>query len=377
MAPLAELCDIHIGRTPRRAEREYWGVGWPWLVIADMKGRVITSTSEQITPHAVHEVGGYCVAPGTVLLSFKLSIGKVAIAGVPMFTNEAIAALPVRDVNVLDANYLALALDVLDLATGTNRAVMGATLNKHKLATIQIPLPPLTEQRRIVSILDAAISLREKRRRTLLAIPELASAVFAHTFTDTERRRWDYLSIGALCDISSGGTPNRAVSDNFNGDIPWIKSGELHDPVIVSSEETITDCGLRSSSAKILAPETVLVAMYGATAGVVSELAIPAATNQAICALEPREKLRTPFLVFALRESMPNLLALRAGGAQPNLSQARIREHQLPVPPLHLQDEFSALHRRVMSQKELALRHLAQLDALFASLQHRAFKGEL
>jgi type I restriction enzyme S subunit len=151
----------------------------------------------------------------------------------------------------------------------------------------------------------------------------------------------------------------------------------LHGGAVNASEERITETGLQSSSAKLLRPGTVLVAMYGATAGVVAELGMEAATNQAICALVPSDAIRGPFLLWALRASMPQLMQRRVGGAQPNLTQAAIREHLVPVPPVDMQDRFAAVHRATQEVRRRSAEHLAHLDALFASLQHRAFIGEL
>lgn len=163
-ATLDELCEINVGRTPARAEPAFWGSGHRWLSIADMnQGLSIRDTKEQIT--AAGARAGKVVQPGTVLLSFKLSIGKVAIADVPLYTNEAIAALPIKDDALLDARYLMRALQAMDLASGSNRAAMGATLNKRSLAQIQLPLVSLPEQRRIAAILDQADAIRAKRRQ--------------------------------------------------------------------------------------------------------------------------------------------------------------------------------------------------------------------
>lgn len=165
---LHELCEINVGRTPARANLGFWGEGEPWLSIADMnQGRIITRTKEQIT--AAGARAGRQVPPGTVLLSFKLSIGKVALAGIPLYTNEAIAALPIRDAERLDHRYLMRALEVLDLVGDSNRAAMGATLNKATLARVRVPLPPLGEQQRIVAILDQA--------RLTLSGPSVARSV--------------------------------------------------------------------------------------------------------------------------------------------------------------------------------------------------------
>jgi len=191
---LGELCRITVGRTPARAAPEYWGQGHPWLSIADMnQGLSIRSTKEQIT-----ELGatrGRQIDPGTVLLSFKLSIGKVAIAAIPLYTNEAIAALPIRRPAQLDTKYLLRTLQAMDLSTGSNRAAMGATLNQKYLSSVEIPLPPLPEQRRIVAILDQADNLRTKRRQVLAHLDTLTQFIYE---TVMESESFDLLGAGEI-----------------------------------------------------------------------------------------------------------------------------------------------------------------------------------
>src|SRR6266480_8059283 len=127
---LSDVCEINIGRTPSRSEPAYWGQGQPWLSIADMsQGRELRSTKEHITSLAADTVMGPIVPPGTVALSFKLSIGKVGIIRIPMYTNEAIATLPIRSAGVLDADFLQWALRTINLTAETDDAAMGKTLN--------------------------------------------------------------------------------------------------------------------------------------------------------------------------------------------------------------------------------------------------------
>ena len=134
---LGELCEINIGRTPARETPSYWGPGFPWLSIADMnQGREMCVTKETVTSEAVGDCNLRPVDPGTVLLSFKLSVGKVGIAGVPLFTNEAIAALPIRMSDHLSRDYLYWAMRSVDFYAGTDRAAKGLTLNKAKLTEI-------------------------------------------------------------------------------------------------------------------------------------------------------------------------------------------------------------------------------------------------
>ena len=157
-AYLGELCQINIGRTPSRSVAAYWEEGsHPWLSISDMgKIKEIRYTSEGITDVAVNDCNMRAVQPGTVLFSFKLSIGKLGIAAVPLFTNEAIASLPIIDRHILCEDYLFHALQEVSGRLVGDRAAMGTTLNKASMAQIQIPLPPLEEQRRIAAILDKA-----------------------------------------------------------------------------------------------------------------------------------------------------------------------------------------------------------------------------
>jgi type I restriction enzyme S subunit len=175
--PLGEICDISIGRTPSRARGDYWGPGAPWLAISDMnQGRSIVSTKETITSKAVRECNCKQVAVGTVLFSFKLSIGKVSVAAVPLYTNEAIAAFEIRDVNQLTPGFLYWALKGLDVAKSVNKAAKGETLNKRKLEELPIGFPNISEQRRLADLLDRAESLRGQQ---LLALERLESFVGA------------------------------------------------------------------------------------------------------------------------------------------------------------------------------------------------------
>lgn len=372
IAPLGELCEINVGRTPSRSDPSMWGQGSPWLSIADMnQGLVVRDTKEQITPLGASK--GRLVSEGTVLLSFKLSIGKVAVAGMPLYTNEAIAALPVRDPSVLDERFLMRALESMDLADGANRAAMGGTLNKAKLSQIEVPLPPLDEQRRIAAILDHADALRAKRRQVLAHLEGLAISIFDDMFVG----HWERATLGEVAKTASGGTPSRSQGRYFGGDIPWVKSGELHSGLVTTTEESLTEEGLLSSAAKVFPSGTVLLAMYGATAGIVGQLGIEAAINQAVCAISPGPEVETEYLIAALRSKSNALLARRSGGAQPNLSQATVRLLEIDIPPLDLQRAFGASVRQLNQQRAVHFSAMRALDELFASLQSGAFKGEL
>jgi type I restriction enzyme S subunit len=163
---LGDLCEIAIGKTPKRSEPRYWGGDNRWAIIADLNNGVVAETKEHITDVAVlEECRGRLVRAGTLLMSFKLSIGKVAFAECDLYTNEAIAALPIRDETVVDKKYLLWCLKIVTLDTEADEAVKGKTLNKAKLKRLKIPLPPLDEQRRIVRRIEEISRRVEEARR--------------------------------------------------------------------------------------------------------------------------------------------------------------------------------------------------------------------
>ena len=151
------------------------------------------------------------------------------------------------------------------------------------------------------------------------------------------------VKIGDVCATSSGGTPLSGNSAYYEGGaIPWLRSGEVAQGEVFRSELFITEAGLKNSSAKMFSRNTVLVAMYGATAGEVGILRFESATNQAVCGITPDERIASDFLYLLLKANKPALIRLAGGGAQPNISQKIIREFQIPLPPLEVQKEIVA-----------------------------------
>ena len=185
-ASLGDLCRINIGRTPLRSVSAFWeGGDHPWLSISDMgRSKEIRTTKEGITEAAIDACNMRLVNPGTVLFSFKLSIGKVGIASIPLFTNEAIASLPILDSGILCEGFLIHALEKVSQKLVGDRAAMGMTLNKASLAEIQIPLPPLEEQRRIAAILDKAAQIAELCGTALKLSHAADKSLFLHFFAD-------------------------------------------------------------------------------------------------------------------------------------------------------------------------------------------------
>lgn len=153
--------------------------------------------------------------------------------------------------------------------------------------------------------------------------------------------KWSIVKISQIADTSSGGTPKSDNPAYYNGGtIPWINSGEVKNGLITETQNYISHLGLENSSAKIFPKNTVLVAMYGATAGQVGILGIEATTNQAVCGILPSEKYEPLYLFNYLSTQLENFLQMRMGVARLNLSQDIIKEFKIPLPPLEVQKQI-------------------------------------
>lgn len=172
---------------------------------------------------------------------------------------------------------------------------------------------------------------------------------------------WKKEPLGKICKTTSGGTPSRKNQSYYqNGTIPWVKSGELENNIITTSEEFITEEGLLNSSAKIFPAGTLLIALYGATIGKLAFLGIDAATNQAVCGIFQNENVSLKYLYYYLLFQRPNLIKQGVGGAQPNISQTILKKSEISYP-----DSITEQQRIVARIEEL----FSELDKAVGTLK--------
>lgn len=169
-----------------------------------------------------------------------------------------------------------------------------------------------------------------------------AKMIFRHL-----QEYYPVLKIADIADTTSGGTPNRGMPEYYNGDIPWVKSGELKDGLITTCDEYITEAGLKNSSAKLFPKGTLLVAMYGANIGKTGVLDFDATTNQAICAIFPKVDISREFLYWYFKQQRIDFIAVGKGGAQPNISQTIINNASIVVPDEKVQDKIVKFLERI------------------------------
>ncbi len=180
----ADVFDLQMGKTPSRDNPTYWGDDNMWVSIADMnEQKYMSATKEGITDVAVQESGIKPIPKGTVIMSFKLSIGKVSIATSKLYTNEAIMGFIEKEEGTLVPEYLYYYLKGYKWE-GANKAAMGMTLNKKTIAENTISYPPIAEQEKIVAELDCLSGIIEKKKQQLKELDNLAQSIFYEMFGD-------------------------------------------------------------------------------------------------------------------------------------------------------------------------------------------------
>ena len=381
--PLQQICGIQIGKTPSRSVPEYWGGELPWVTISDFRaGRIVTTTKERITRIGAAKSGSKCIPHGTLLLSFKLSLGKRTIAGCDLFTNEAIAALNILDHDAANRDYLYWALGSIDYDRLVDRAAKGKTLNKAKLKLLRIPLPPLAEQKRIAIILDATDALRAKRREALTQLDNLLQSTFLDMFGDpvTNPMEWDTSVLGEVGEVVTGNTPSRKRPEYYGTGIEWIKSDNINHPsfFLTEAEERLSVSG--KAVARTSPKGSILVTCISGSPSCIGNAAIAdreVAFNQQINAFVPGERIALWFAFGVFWVGKRLVQRASTNSMKGMVSKSAFSGISIPIPPMSLQNRFTAVSEFVERQKANQRAHLAELDTLFASLQSRAFRGEL
>lgn len=210
----------------------------------------------------------------------------------------------------------------LEISVGS----LSPTINWKTMAAQDFTLPPMAEQKRLVELIGSIAALEEELRTAEREADQLQKAAM-QDLLDADLNGWPTKPIGQVLKVTTGGTPSRNNATFWNGDIPWVKTGEVNYYVIDSTEERISAEGLKGSAAKLCPPNSVLVALYGQgpTRGRVGMLGIEAAVNQACAAIYPNPDFDPWFVYYYLSGKYQSLRAMAQGAAQPNLNLAMIK----------------------------------------------------
>ncbi|TVQ26886.1 MAG: restriction endonuclease subunit S [Spirochaetaceae bacterium] len=386
---LGDVVTFRGGGTPRKDVPEYWGPDVPWATVKDFKSLTISTTADSISEIGLASSAANLIPAGHVIIPTRMALGKAAINAIDLAINQDLRALIPR----VEVDPVYLLHSILGLAKIIERHGSGATvkgITQDKLAALQIPLPPLEEQKRIAAILNAADALRAKRRQTLAELDTLLQSTFLDMFGDpvTNPKGWEVKALKDGVESFEGGRNLMPIER------------ERRDRIRVLKVSAVTSGEYRPDESKPFSQNEPIQESHMVRNG---DLLISRANTADLVGAvvyvwntEGREMLPDKLWRFVLSD--PRIIeplfllhvarsdyfrrqliqrATGTSGSMKNIGKTKMLSIQVPFPPLSLQRHFATIVESVEQQKARLRAHLTELDTLFASLQSRAFKGEL
>jgi type I restriction enzyme S subunit len=383
---LGDLCDVSAGGTPSRANAQYFGGGIPWVKIGDLRQGTVEATEESITSAGLDNSSAKLLPPGTVLISIFATIGRTAVLGIEAATNQAIAGLTPRDPERLRPDYLRRYLDsIVSTLEGRARGVAQLNIGSGILRSILVPLPSPPEQKRIADLLEKADALRTKRRAALTELDTLTQSIFLEVFGDpaTNPKGFPIKPLTSL--IRDDDSINYGVlqpGDDVGAGIPLVRVGDLRGGRVSHTALKRIDPSIEAAYKRSrLRGDEILLSCVG-TIGVVAladELTRGFNIARAVARIPVSPATSRVFLGAYLRTDFVQryfISELRTV-SQPTLNIKQLSETAVVLPPIELQRKFEAKVSAVERVKTSQLSAMTGLNALFDSVQNRAFRGEL
>ena len=369
---LSDLFDLQMGKTPSRNNPNYWNSkDYLWVSISDMSGydKYVSSTKEYISERAVKESGIKTIPANTVIMSFKLSIGKTAITTESIFSNEAIMAFIDKKTTTIDPEYIFYLFSGKDWDEGSNKAVMGKTLNKATLSNTEVDIPSLDIQKERVDKLNKISTLIADKKQQLNQLDELVKARFVEMFGCG----YEEVELSELGKISTGSTPSMKNKDFYeNTDTPFYKPGDFIDGVSnIDCSESFIDARAESIS-KIMNPGTVAVTCIGIIGkiGIIKRRGI---CNQQINFITPNDNVNSTYLAYAIDTKKRFMQEKANVPVVPILNKTNFSKVTIPFAPVKLQNQFATFVAQVDKSKFAVQKSLEKTQLLFNSLMQEYF----
>ena len=333
-----------MGKTPTRSDLSYWQNGsYDWISISDLNTdrKYISDTKERITTKAVRESGIKKIPANTVIMSFKLSIGKTAITSHDMFSNEAIMAFIDRKVIRINPDYIYYLLHALDWNKRANKAVKGRTVNKKIISQTQVNIPDYQTQLRIVKIMDSTRKRVKIQKDILSKLDTLIKARFVEMFGDPLRndKTWPISKLKLLTTkVGSGATPKGGKQSYKKEGITLVRSMNVHDGEFVYKDLAYIDTAQAHDLDNVeLQPKDVFINITGASVArscVIPDNILPGRVNQHVAIIRCKENLLNYIFLnrlFLNSSFKQKLLAMgQAGGAtRQALTQEQLKKLNL------------------------------------------------
>ena len=346
MVKLSDVFTLQMGKTPSRNNPDYWNGNHKWLSIADfgMNGKYINKTKECITDAAVAESGIKATPHNTVVMSFKLSIGKTAITVKDIFTNEAIMSFIDKGTYPIDVNYIYHLFSGKDWSKGTNKAVMGTTLNKATLSQTTIPLPPIESQYQIADNLEKVSKLIDICNTILNKLDILVKSRFVEMFGNpiTNSHNLPLKTLSELGELGRGISKHRPrnAPELLGGVYPLIQTGDVANAslYILDYNSTYSETGFKQS--KMWSKGTLCITI-AANIAKTAILTFDSCFPDSVVGFNANVSTNNIFIHFWFSFFQEILEEQAPESAQKNINLKILSELKVIVPPIELQQQFA------------------------------------
>lgn len=405
--PLGEVCRIEIGGTPSRNVPRFWAdkhSGYPWLSIADLKASRVYDTAERITDAGVRNSNVKPIPANTPVMSFKLTIGRAAVAGVNMYSNEAIAAFH-ADSTVIAPGWLFYELPRAALRGISDTAVKGSTLNKAKLRKLPLELPPLPEQRQIAEILDTLDEAIRKTEQIIAKLQQVKQGLLHDLLTrgiddngelrDPDRhpeqfkdsplgripKGWEGRSLADVGKWTSGGTPAKGNPAYWDGQVPWVSPKDMKVFRLFETQDTVTIRGVEAGS-RLVPPGSVFIVVRGMILAHTFPVCIAGgamAFNQDVKGIVPAEALTGEYLAHWFMANADLMLGLvtEATHGTKRLDLGDLHRQSMALPPLEEQEQIADILRAKEARIDSEHAELSKLRLLKSGLMEDLLTGRV
>lgn len=391
---LGDIAEISSGGTPSRNKKEYWENGIiPWVKIKDIKENFISTTEEFITEDGLKNSSAKLFKKGTLLYSIFATLGEVAILDIDATTNQAIAGINIKENNINSLYLMYFLKSIKDKIYSKGRGVAQNNLNLTILKQIEIPLPPLKEQERIVGILDESFANIDESikilEQDLLNLDELMQSALQKAFNplkDNAKENyqlphgWEWKSLG---DTSNYGKTSQVKPSQLKGN-DWIlelediekESGVLLQKVLFQDRQSKSN-KIKFNKGDIL---------FGTLRPYLKKVIIAddnGACSSEIMPFSTGNSITNHFIYYYLFANFlhDRISSLTYGARMPRLGTKDGKSLQIPLPPLQEQEQIAEhldfVFEKAKALKELYTKELKDYEELKQSLLDKAFKGEL
>lgn len=385
MLRLEDFCDIQSGGTPRRGVSEYYGGDIPWVKICDMDvvGGLVVQTEETITREGLKSINNRLFPKGTILLAMYGSVGKVAMAGRELSTNQAILGITIKEKERLEGRYLmrwlsSLQPKLLQRARGVTLKNISAEIVRE----LRIPVPPLNEQRRIAAILDKADEIRLKRRETERMWNKFLYSAFLELFGEpvSNSKGWSEQRLSEISDIQSGIAKGKDLRGKITQPVPYMRVANVQDGHIILDEVKSIEVLPSDVQRLRLLPGDVLLTEGGDPdklgRGAVWRGEIdPCIHQNHIFRVRPDIKKVLPdylsMLIGSARGKRYFLRAAKQTTGIATINRSQLDSLPVPVPPMALQVKFAGMVDKYREAESRLDKLRTSAEELFSALQGR------